>query len=99
MPGLHFECYERDPQMKEAARRTGQVQTLQTEEQYQRAQWEKQQARQVAPNHLSDADLQAIRDRAWQQELERRQESARNNEFLKKQHYDKLSSAQKERHR
>ena len=99
MPGLHFECYERDPQMKEAARRTGQVQTLQTEEQFQRAQWEREQARQVAPNHLSDTDLQAIRDKAWQQELQRRQEGARNNEFLKKQHYDKLSSAQKERHR
>ena len=65
MPGLHFECYERDPQMKDAAVRTSKVQTMQAHEEMSRKEWEKQYRRENPPNHLGEAELNAIRERAW----------------------------------
>lgn len=99
MPGLHFECYERDPQMKHETIVTGKYQVSQSDNDHQKAMNDLQQRRQVAESHLTDNDLARLRQQAADNNHQRREELARNNQYLFQQSESKQNKTTTEKQR
>ena len=91
--GFEFECYTRDPQMKDEARRTSGFQRGQQDADRFRRQQERQS--EVAPDGttLSNLEIDAIRQKAVEQEYNRRAEL---NQVMRNQYNDTISQKQRE---
>jgi hypothetical protein len=98
-PGLHFECYERDPAMKEEAKKTLSVQEYQSQLEAQRKQQEIAERKAVAPSHLTDEDLAQLRRQSQETEAQRRAALAKNNDYLFEQSSSRIQKERAERER
>jgi len=97
MPGLYFECYDRDPLIKQEKLNTLNVQLTQAEIEHERRQIELYERRKVAESHLTDEDLYRLREEVNKNNYEKRSQLAQVGEVLKEQHYQKLTKSQIER--
>lgn len=70
--GLRFECYSRDPKMKEATRQTGKFQKVQKDLAEQLKQVEKEVTVMPPPSLMTTDDLNALKSEAITQEIEKR---------------------------
>lgn len=70
--GLTFECYQRDPLMKEAAKETGSFQRSQKEIEAQRKQEERQSLIAPPPSLMTTTQLRELEQEALNQDLEKR---------------------------
>lgn len=70
--GLRFECYRRDPKMKEETRQTGKFQKVQKDLNELKKQQEKEVVVMPPPSLMTTDDLKALESEALNQELEKR---------------------------
>jgi hypothetical protein len=70
--GLRFECYRRDPIMKEKTRETGQFQKFQKDHESQKKQYEREIAVQPPPSLVTTEHLQALHEEALRENTEKR---------------------------
>ena len=70
--GLRFECYSRDPKMKEETRQTGKFQKVQKDLNELKKQQEKEVVVMPPPSLMTSDDLKALEHEALNQEIEKR---------------------------
>lgn len=99
LKGLQFECYERDPLMKEETKKTGGFVKTQIEDWQSRKAQEKEEMVKPPEVFYTDKELAQLRAEAEARDREMRQHNSKYAQDQLGQHYSKLTSAQLEKQR
>lgn len=89
--GLRFECYSRDPKMKEETRQTGKFQKAQIDHSGLKKQQEKESIVMPPPSLMTTQDLKALEQEAVSQDIEKR---ASLGSVMKSQYHESISEKQ-----